>query len=234
KEIPGIPPLEHGTAEIPVIPMSDKCVDTGSNSGRIPEDEQRMLVDVATYPVSGVAERYRRLSLSSSRGCGIRRKLTDRGLIRSQRISTGKGSATILFLTDSGTQALRRLGHDVPDPPETKRYGGDKHRFWIGKIAQLLEEKGYYVKTEHPIGAGRTIDIAAFMDDWKVAVEVETGSSDVVSNVRKALAAEFHRVISVLPDKTSVDSLLSELKRLDVDLEKVHVVAYGDIENSVD
>ena len=200
----------------------------------IPRDEERMLLDVTNYPISGVAERYRRLSLSSSRGCSIKRKLLERGFIRSQRISTGKGSATILFLTDTGTRALRRLGHDAPDVSSARRYGGDRHRYWIQRIAQILEEKGYRVRTEHPVGGGRTIDVAAFMDDWRLAVEVETGNSDAISNVRKALAAGFDRVISVLPDKASVESLISELRSLDVDMKKVDVVTYRDIESSVD
>ena len=67
------------------------------------------------------------------------------------------------------------------------------------------------------------------MDDWKVAVEVETGNSDAVSNVRKALSAKFDQVVSVLPDKAAVESLLSELKELDVDISKVKVMTYRDV-----
>jgi hypothetical protein len=228
KEISVIPPIQDESAVIPVIPPNRECLAEGELGG-ISKDEVRVLLDVASYPISGVAERYGRLSLSASKGNGIKRKLTGGGFIRSQRISTGRGSAAILFLTDTGTQALRRFGHEVPDTPVAKRYGGDRHRYWVQRIAQLLREKGYRVRQEYPIGGGKTVDVAAFMDDWKVAVEVETGSSDAVSNVRKALAASFHRVISVLPDTASVESLTSELRSLNVDMEKVTTMTYRDV-----
>ena len=233
-EIGDIPSLQSKTEEIPVIPPVDKCADIGGNQGHISKDEEQMLLDVVNYPIFGVAERYRRLSLSSSRGCGIKRRLLEAEIIRSQRISTGKGSATLLFLTDKGTRILRKLGHDVPDVSSAKRYGGDRHRFWIGKISQILAEKGYRVRQEHPIGGGKTVDISASMEDWRIAVEVETGSSDAVSNVKKAVAAGFDRVISVLPDRASVESLISELRKLNVDMEGVGVMTYSDAANHVD
>ena len=72
------------------------------------------------------------------------------------------------------------------------------------------------------------------MDDWRLAVEVETGNSDAISNVRKALTAMFDRVISVLPDKASVESLLSELRSLDVDMKKVDAMTYRDVESYIE
>jgi len=65
-----------------------------------------------------------------------------------------------------------------------------------------------------------------------VAVEVETGNSDAVSNVRKALLAKFDQVVSVMPDKAAVESLLSELRSLSVDMEKVTAMTYRDVNDA--
>lgn len=52
------------------------------------------------------------------------------------------------------------------------------------------------VAEEFPIGGGETVDLAIIGKRKKVAVEIETGKSDAIGNIRKCLKAGFE-VLSV-------------------------------------
>ncbi len=53
---------------------------------------------------------------------------------------------------------------------------------------------GYQVEVEKSIGDGRAIDLVARKDGREIAVEIETGASDLEENVRKCLAAGYEKV----------------------------------------
>jgi len=51
------------------------------------------------------------------------------------------------------------------------------------------------VSEEVPLGAGKTVDLVAQNDKERIAIEIETGKSDALGNIRKCLAAGFSRVL---------------------------------------
>ena len=57
--------------------------------------------------------------------------------------------------------------------------------------------KGYEVALEQPVPGDGFVDVVAERPGERVAIEIETGKSDVKANPRNALAAEFDRVIVV-------------------------------------
>ena len=71
----------------------------------------------------------------------------------------------------------------------------------MDKIAERMEKDGYKVRKEYPIGGGKTIDVLAVKDGKKTAVEVETGKSDVMSNIRKAVEEGMDYVIVAVTKK---------------------------------
>jgi len=52
-------------------------------------------------------------------------------------------------------------------------------------------------ESEHPVGGGKTVDLGIVKGGQRIAVEVETGKSDAIRNIRKDLEAGFDHVISV-------------------------------------
>ena len=50
---------------------------------------------------------------------------------------------------------------------------------------------------EISVGGGRTVDLVAVEGSKKIAIEIETGKSDAVRNIRKCLAAGFQKVLVV-------------------------------------
>ena len=61
-----------------------------------------------------------------------------------------------------------------------------KHLFWKRRYAEHYRGLGYQVEVEAPRKEGR-MDVLATNDSEVVALEIETGVSDVVHNVRQDL-----------------------------------------------
>jgi hypothetical protein len=150
------------------------------------------------YPISGIAERYKRLSFSVYKGNRIRDTLISKELLNSYSLSTFEGRVNYLDLTEMGEKALREMGYKI----EKKREGGPEHEYWKHRIAKHLKKKGYEIEIESPIGEGKTVDIVAYKGEEKIAVEIETGKSDVFENILKNLNGGFSKIIIVpLSDK---------------------------------
>ena len=69
--------------------------------------------------------------------------------------------------------------------------------YWKNKYAQILKNKGFDITFEKPIGEGKTVDVVATKNDKQIAIEVETGRSDILSNINKCLQAKFDKIIVV-------------------------------------
>lgn len=171
-------------------------------------EEQNLLKDVGEHPDDPVVERYRRLGWSAYKGTKVKRDLADAGLVRIQNTTTPTGRVQILRLTDPGRSQLT----DAETRPEPKRHGGLEHRLLKRRISELLREEGWTCAEEARIGGGQTVDILATKKGRHLVVEVETGKSDAVHNVRRALAAGFTRVLVVAtsqPVQNRIESLVN-------------------------
>ena len=62
---------------------------------------------------------------------------------------------------------------------------------------------------------GKTVDLVAMKDGKKLAIEVETGKSDAVYNIKKDLEAVFDKVICVGTDWEVKKKILEEFRRID-------------------
>ena len=185
EEIPRSRVLER---EIQLIPAADK-VERAEEE--LSDDERRMLIDVMEQATSGVGVRFRRLSFGAGSGERLLERLERRSLLSSAFVSTGRGRVRFLQLTEKGSAGLRALGYDVP----RQRGGGPAHEYWKHRLADSYAARGYGVELEKPIGDGKTVDVVATKDNGRIAIEVETGKSDAVANVRKCLEAEFEKVV---------------------------------------
>lgn len=155
----------------------------------ISEQEKKLLEDICNFPVSGIADRFRRLNMTAHRGYKILKSLLSAGLIETCFIATTKARVRYLELSEKGRQIMEQQGFSV-----AKAKGGPEHEYWKYKIAEKLKEQGYQVELEKKID-GHCVDIVANKDHETVAVEIETGKSDVLDNIRCDLVAGFNLVI---------------------------------------
>jgi hypothetical protein len=180
-------PDEKPKEDILPIREGDK---SRENNIEITEDEKRLLVDVIEYPISGIAERYKRLSYSVYKGNKIRDSLISIDLLNMFCISTFEGRVNFLDLTEQSEKLLRENGHEV----SRKREGGPEHEYWKQRVAELLKSNGFIVELESLIGEGKSVDILAVRDGQRLAIEIETGKSNVMDNIRKLCSSSFSEI----------------------------------------
>lgn len=176
------------------VEMAESGIVSGfSKEAQLPEGEREFLEDVDKFPVSNVTERYKRLHLNSSKGDRIKKKLVEAGLMKEKVITDGR-KIILLELTEKGAIILGL-------PRKSWRLGGVEHQYWVKKVGEQYRNKGYHVEEEVSIGEGKTVDIVAEKDGKKIAIEIETGKSDVEKNIQNCLRAGFDEVVVVATSK---------------------------------
>ncbi len=156
------------------------------HDGVLGPNERSILDDILLYPDDGVDARYKRLGLSTYRGHRSVQQLLKAGILEESRVQIGSTRRRVLRHNQSLTRGLRdRTG----GPGESIA-----HEFWKRQAARELLAAGYRVRLEAPRAIGRT-DVAGTSTTWRIAIEVETGRSDVLHNVRQNLLSGFDRII---------------------------------------
>jgi len=183
------------------------------------------LQDLVEVWFSSTSGRNERLGLNAYLGNKLRQSLLEKGLIEVKDLATPSGRIKYWVLTDKAKEVLRQTGIN-PNPSHRK--GGPEHAYWQRRIALALRNLGYRVTEEYPIGGGRSIDLVAVKDGIRIAIEVETGKSEVVYNLRKALEAGFDRVVCVVLDEKLVEKIAEKAKRL-IDSDLVTVILTKDL-----
>lgn len=209
------------SAAITPIPLSDKKQNYSHPSTLI-EDKQddsyqstethpeltlsresiRFLHDVIAQPLSTTVSRYQRLHFSRRRGNAIRHELLEHQLLESVPIATRSGQVMLLQLTEAGRTIAGELGLAPGAAPRA----GLEHTYWTGRAADHFERKGYDTALELALDGGGFLDLAADRPGERVAVEVETGKSDIDANLEKLKGQSFDRIILLATSPSAVSA----------------------------
>jgi hypothetical protein len=165
-------------------------------------EEIRFLADIVTRPLSTTVSRYHGLRLSRRRGNAVRQALSSASIIEHITITTHSGQVVLYQLTDFGRTICKSNGMN-PGPRNRESL---EHRYWIQRAARFFEKKGYDVSCEHPVKGNGAIDVLVERPGAKVAVEVETGKSNIKANLNKVGKAGFDRIILVATSAAAVTS----------------------------
>jgi len=155
--------------------------------------ERGFLKDIARNPISGVVARYERLGINRYQGNKTQNSLLENGLISWRPVSTKTGRLKVLVLTDRGKKA-------IPDNRIEKVFHKSEsweHGYWKFRIGEHYRKKGYKVTFEYPLSQGKSVDLVAEKDGKRIAIEVETGFSDISYNFHKILETDFDNIIMV-------------------------------------
>jgi len=208
------------------IPGSAKREEKGKKCAIIlTTKESDFLKDVLQHTTSPITERYRRLGLSPRVGNSLHKSLLDNNLISSESISSGKGRIKSLCLTRKGREVL---GYDVATGT---RHGGMEHQYWKEKVSATLRERGYTVEQEYPIGDGKTVDLVARKNGKTIAIEVETGKSDALANIRKCVDVGFDKVITVATNTQVKSGIRRQVQQLGEPVPRVTIVTADEFMN---
>jgi len=216
-------PDENVTDDIRPIREEDKSRESNI---RITEEEKMLLIDILDNPISGVAERFKRLSLSVYKGMKTIDSLISKRYIVSHDIPIFKGRTKYLEITEKGEIVLQEMGYSM----DKKRKGGPEHEYWKHRIAGFLKSRGYAVEIEKPIGEGKTVDIVARRDGESIALEIETGKSDIEGNLLKVIDSGFSRIIMVPLSAIAKTEIHEQIERMLLDSrDKVEVMQLKEI-----
>ena len=163
----------------------------------ISDEENNLIDDIKKYPYSGVVERYKRIGWSRRKGNEYKKLLLQKKCIDIVEIPTPSGRVVIFTLTDTYKKTLGL------NTSTSKRHGGIEHEYWKHKYAEKYQEKGYEVTLEYPIGNGKAVDVVAEKGNEKIAIEIETGRSNIEDNISKCTPL-FSQVVVVFT-KRNID-----------------------------
>ena len=128
-----------------------------------------------------------------------------KGLIEKKEISTRSGRIVLVELTKKGSIVLAKLGYETEN--RIRQYGL-LHEFWRDKVKRYYERLGYKVSSEEKLN-GERADLVAEKGKEKIAIEIETGNSDAIENIKKCLDGKFDSVISV-PVNRQIETKIKE------------------------
>ncbi len=166
--------------------------------------------------------RYKRLGLSADKGNRLKNHLLDQGVAEQHLIQVGRTRRVILSVTP---QAQREHGLER----ERVETGSFAHEYWKRWYAKKFEEAGFQVELE-ALRKRSLVDVLAKRGAESVAIEVETGKSDVVWNVRQDLLSKFSRVLVVATDEDALRKVEAHLAHADLVMERVRVVLRENVE----
>ena len=129
----------------------------------------------------------------------------ENGIIEQEVVSLGTTRKNLLRLTRAGKELF-----GVKTGSATNE--SMKHEYWKKVYASRFGQNGYKVQFEVPRKSGR-VDVVALKEGEAIAIEIETGKSNVVKNVRDDLLEGFQRVIVVATDKMAMKKVESDLAR---------------------
>jgi hypothetical protein len=152
------------------------------------ELEEEFLDNIKRNPFISVVERRAMLGWDERKYSRTADNLVNKGMIRKVRIRLGKGGQIVLY--------------EIVKPQ--KPVPGIKHEFYVHWIMERLALEGIVCRAQK---TGPDIQIPS----TRTAINVETGSSDVRGNFRKALQS-FTKVIVCSDDKQLIQGLSNEIK----------------------
>ena len=193
---------------------------------RLSREQIRFLTDIAIRPLSTTVSRYHRLNLSRRRGNAIRQHLAAASIIKAVTIATRSGQVVLYELTDSGRTLCSSEHIEIGSVSRQSL----EHRYWVGQTAKYFENQGYDVKHEHSVKGNGAIDILATRAGSKVAVEVETGKSNIKANLDKIKDAGFGRIVFVATSSTAISACQKAIEAVEYsDPETIELLNWLDI-----
>jgi archaellum biogenesis ATPase FlaH len=202
--------------EIPPLPKSSNVCTIRSQETLSPLG-QIMLENIALKPFLGLVKRFKELGLKVSHGYKVIEELAAHQLITPLTIDGNR-------LYDLTTSGKKTLGQKL----NRKGRGGLEHRYWIEKIKEhYLNNEGFTFLEKDDI------DLVVETIRKKLALQVETGKSNIQANLTKLgrYAADLKYVVTTNPEtEIRTKEMLNDL--LVPDKENIHILFVKDFLNN--
>lgn len=168
--------IRKSQPEIPQSPISQAPQESDTSSPIAPL-EKVFLANIAERPLDSVDERTKRLGLHPSTIAELHSSLVDKGIIK----TVGVDKKKLFEITPDGRAEAEEAG--IPIKKQKSR-GGIEHTYWLNQTAGFLRNLEFEPVME--AGGIDLVDTAA-----GIAIEIETGKSDIRSNLEKLASSRF-------------------------------------------
>ncbi|MCC6968806.1 MAG: ATP-binding protein [Phycisphaerales bacterium] len=169
--------VDCGTHLDPLMDQGSLSSSSLASLSRANTELAALLRHIAEHPLVGVAARYDALGLSRRKGDALKDALVQHGALRPVSVPIPRGRVLLLELTEDGRDAAHALGATI-----AAVHGSLPHAYWQQQAADLLHAQGWSVGTE-VIRNDHAFDVLATRGDHDLALEVETGKSNWLSNL---------------------------------------------------
>jgi len=108
--------------------------------------------------------------------------------------------------------------------------GSFEHEYAKFRFGEYYRKEGYWVTYEYKIGEGKTVDVVAEKDGKKIAIEIDTGKSDMIYNIKKDIDYGFDQIILIPLTKNIKNKIHDQLKEFGFDkVEKIEIINLTDL-----
>ena len=185
--------------------------DSNPPGKKMTRDEVRLLADIAARPTLTTVRRYQDLKLSRRRGNAIRQELAHSGIITPVPIATRNGQIMLYKLTEIGLRVCQFLGID-----QGRYYNQSlEHKYWVNRAKHYFEGQGYDITREYTIAEGKAFDLLAQRPGERIAIEIETGKSDIKANIEKSFNSNIDKLILLAVNSSAVESCQKAAGKID-------------------
>ena len=175
----------------------------GKGERYLTEAEFRFLHDVLIHPGDGINTRYHRLSFSGRQGNAVKEGLLHRGWMLDEIVQQGNSRSVYLRVPEFAKQML---GEDVESIPESMVI----HEYWKRYCSSVFRDRGFTIEMEAARKIGR-VDVLATINHKRIAIEIETGKSNAVNNVRHGLQSRFDQILVVAVNEQAMRKVERQL-----------------------
>lgn len=140
-------------------------------------------------------------------------------------IPTRSGQVVLYELTDNGRAVCKNEHIDVAAVSRESL----EHRFWVHKVRDYYEKQGYEVALEHPVKGNGAIDLLAKRPGEKIAIEVETGKSDIKTNIANLSKGKFDKMVVFATSPYAVGACRRAIQEVGDTSESVNLMTWLDI-----
>jgi hypothetical protein len=144
-----------------------------------------LLVDIAQHPISTITQRYTRPGWNPKTGNALKDAVIKHGFAEFEVIPIPRGQVKLLTLTTAGEDVVRNAGIAITRSGRA----GMEHEFWRQRLVERCERAGYQITHEYPLGNGQRVDLCAQRGNEQIFLEVETGKSDIIANIKTAMSS---------------------------------------------
>jgi len=149
--------------------------------------EKVLLSNIIEKPLDGVDERTKKLGLHPSETVNLHTSLSEKGFINTVNIDRKK----LFDVTNKGKRIAEDSGIKIP---AKQSKGGIEHSYWIDQTMRFLRNLEL-----DPVCEFHGIDISD--PDKEIAIEIETGKSDILKNIVKLLSTRFKNLFMIATSK---------------------------------